>query len=94
VGRGNGTSIHASGPGSDRTGAYQALIVLYLDNQARVYVDAHLVRMDATRLVEFAVNVWQEHQATAFAVESNTFQKLLLKDFARGGAEKGLRLPM
>ena len=64
-------SLDPSMADSDHAGDYQALIVLYLDKQARVYVDAFLVRLDATRLVEFAVNVWQQHQATAFAVATN-----------------------
>jgi hypothetical protein len=79
---------------SDHAGDYQALVVLYLDRQARVYVDAFLVRLDATRLVEFAVKVWEAHQPTAFAVEANVFQKLLLKDFARVSRERMLRLPL
>jgi predicted phage terminase large subunit-like protein len=79
---------------SDHAGDYQALVVLYLDRQARVYVDAFLIRLDVTRLVEFAVKVWEAHQATAFAVEANAFQKLLLKDFARISKERTLRLPL
>jgi predicted phage terminase large subunit-like protein len=79
---------------SDHPGDYQALVVLYLDGKARVYVDAFLVRLDATRLVEFAVGVWQEHEAAAFAIESNVFQKLLLKDFARVSRERTLRIPL
>jgi hypothetical protein len=73
---------------SGHAGDYQALIVLYLDKDARVHVDAFLIRLDATRLVEFAIGVWEVHQATALAVEANVFQKLLLKDFVRVGQER------
>jgi hypothetical protein len=79
---------------SDHAGDYKALVVLYLDRQARVYIDAFLVRLDATRLVEFVVGVWEAHQAGAFAVEVKVFQKLLLKDFARVGRERMLQLPL
>jgi hypothetical protein len=73
---------------SDHAGDYQALTILYLDRQARVYVDAFLVRQDATRLVEFSVGIWEAHQPGAFAVEMNVFQRLLLKDFFRFGQER------
>jgi hypothetical protein len=36
---------------SDHAGDYQALVVLHFGHDARIYVDAHLVRLDASRHV-------------------------------------------
>jgi len=64
--------------GSDsRHGDYSALVVLGVDWQGLLYVEADLARRPTTQMVADGVTLCQRHRVDAFGVEANQFQELL-----------------
>ena len=64
--------------GSDaRRGDYSALIVLGVDNEGRMYVDADLARRPMAQMVADAADWCARWSVQAFGVEANQFQELL-----------------
>jgi len=60
-----------------RHGDYSALVVLGVDRQGLLYVEADLARRPTTQMVTDGATQSQKHSADAFGVEANQFQELL-----------------
>lgn len=78
--------------GSDsRHGDYSALVVLGIDRQGLLYVEADLARRPTPQMVADGVALCARHQADAFGVEANQFQELLAGEFRAEFERQGLR---
>ena len=68
--------------GSDaRRGDYSALIMLGVDRQGTIYVEADLARRPTPRMVADGVERYRRFAPDAFGVEANQFQDLLCGEF-------------
>jgi len=77
--------------GSDaRHGDYSAFVVLGVDEQGILYVEADLARRPTPQMVADGVALCQKHGAAALGVESNQFQELLAGEFVAEFARQGI----
>jgi predicted phage terminase large subunit-like protein len=77
--------------GSDaRRGDYSALIVLGVDGQGRMYVDADLARRPMAQMVADAADWCARWSVQAFGVEANQFQELLAEPLEAEFRRRGL----
>ncbi len=68
--------------GSDASrGDYSALVMLGVDEQGLLYVEADLARRPTPRMVADGVALYRRFQPDAFAIESNQYQELLGREF-------------
>ena len=67
---------------SDRTGDYSAYVLLAIDRQDLLYVQADLARRPVSQMVAEGVALYRAFQPQAFGVEGNAWQDLLAPDFA------------
>lgn len=67
---------------SDKTGDYQALIKLAIDNDDVLYVQARMRRQPIAQMVADAVDEYRHFQPQAFGIEGNAWQDLLAPDFS------------
>ena len=78
--------------GSDaRYGDYSAYVVLGVDQQGILYVEANLARRPTPQMVTDGVSLCQQHQIDAFGVEANQFQELLAGEFAAEFSRRRVR---
>ncbi len=78
--------------GSDsRHGDYSALVVLGVDRQGLLYVEADLARRPTTQMVADGVTLCQRHRVDAFGVEANQFQDLLAGELQMEFQRRGVR---
>jgi predicted phage terminase large subunit-like protein len=72
-----------------RHGDYSAIVMLALDAQGNLYVEADLARRPSAQIVTDGVDRWQQFRPDAFAIETNQFQELfgslLADEFRRRG---------
>ncbi len=69
--------------GSDaRHGDYSALVVLGVDRQGILYVEADLARRPTPQMVADGISLCQKHRVDAFGVEANQYQELLAGEFS------------
>ncbi len=64
-----------------RHGDYSAFVVLGIDHQGILYVEADLARRPTPQIVSDGVALCLQHQVEALGVESNQFQELLADQF-------------
>ncbi len=77
--------------GSDsRRGDYSALVVLGVDRQGTLYVEADLARRPTPEIVADGVECFRRHQPDVFAIEANQFQDLLAGEFEQSFRRQGL----
>jgi predicted phage terminase large subunit-like protein len=77
--------------GSDsRRGDYSALVVLGVDRQGILYVEADLARRPTPEIVADGVECFRRHQPDVFAVEANQFQDLLAGEFEQSFRRQGM----
>ena len=80
--------------GSDsRRGDYSALVVLGVDRQGMVYVEADLARRPTPEMVAAAAEWFRRFRPDVFAVEANQFQDLLAGEFEAEFRRQGIWLP-
>lgn len=60
-----------------RRGDYSALVMLGVDRQGAIYVEADLARRPVPQIIADAVAWYQQFQPDVFGVEANQFQELL-----------------
>jgi predicted phage terminase large subunit-like protein len=64
-----------------RRGDYSAMVVLGVDRQGIMYVEADLARRPTPEIVAEGVEWFRQFRPDAFGVEANQFQELLATDF-------------
>lgn len=75
-------------------GDYSAIIMLTLDTQGRMFVDASIERRSAVQLVEDVCRYGRGFRPHRVGVESNGFQELLLPMFTERSKVEGFGLPL
>jgi len=73
---------------------YSAFVMLMLDRQGILWVDADLERRDAHQIAVDAVRLGRGFNPLSFCVEANGFQRLLADGIARLSRAAGLALPV
>jgi predicted phage terminase large subunit-like protein len=77
--------------GSDaRRGDYSALVVLGVDKQGLLYVEADLARRPTPQIVADGVEFYRRHRPDVFGIEANQCQDLLGGEFEREFRRQGL----
>ncbi len=77
--------------GSDaRRGDYSALVMLGVDRQGIVYVEADLARRPTPQMVADATEWFRRFRPEIFGVEANQFQDLLVGEFEAEFRRQGL----
>ena len=80
--------------GSDsRRGDYSALVVLGVDRQGMLYVEADLARRPTPEIVADGAEWFRRHQPDVFGVEANQFQDLLAGEFESAFRRQGILGP-
>ena len=74
-----------------RHGDYSALVVLGVDRQGLLYVEADLARRPTTQMVADGAALCQRHRIDAFGVEANQFQELLAGELQMEFQRRGVR---
>jgi len=78
--------------GSDaRHGDYSALVLLGVDQQGVLYVEADLARRPTPQMVTDGVLLCALHRVDSFGVEANQFQELLADEFTSEFARRGIQ---
>ena len=68
---------------SDKTGDYQALVKLAVDQEDVLYIQARMRRQPISQMVAESVDEYRQFQPMAFGDEGNAWQDLLQPDFAQ-----------
>jgi len=77
--------------GSDsRRGDYSALVVLGVDRQGTLYVEADLARRPTPEMVADGTEWFRRHRPDVFGVEANQFQDLLAGEFESQFRRQGI----
>ena len=77
--------------GSDsRRGDYSALVVLGVDRQGMLYVEADLARRPTPQMVADGTEWFRRHRPDVFGVEANQFQDLLAGEFESEFRRQGI----
>ncbi len=77
--------------GSDsRRGDYSALVVLGVDRQGMLYVEADLARRPTPEIVADGTEWFRRHRPDVFGVEANQFQDLLAGEFESAFRRQGI----
>ncbi|MEO1497500.1 MAG: phage terminase large subunit [Planctomycetota bacterium] len=71
-------------------GDYSAIVLMGVDDDGRLYVEADLERRPTPRMVADAVRWCRKHKPDAFGVEANQWQQLLAGEFVAEFARQGL----
>ncbi len=74
-----------------RQGDYSALVMLGVDRQGLLYVEADLARRPTPQMVADGVALCTRHRVDAFGVEANQFQELLAGEFRTEFERQGIR---
>lgn len=73
-----------------RHGDYSAFVLLGIDGDGVMYVEADLARRPSPQIVADGVELYCRFRPDAFGIEVNYFQELLGDEFARAFRERGL----
>jgi len=73
-----------------RLGDYSAYVVLGIDKQGLLYVEADLERRPTPRMVADGVSLLRDHRVNRFGVEANQYQELLAGEFAAEIQHRGV----
>lgn len=77
--------------GSDsRRGDYSAFVMLGVDRQGTIYLEADLARRTTSQIVTDGVELYRRFQPDAFGVEANQFQELLGAEFEMEFQRQGM----
>ena len=76
-------SLDPSKGRSDKTGDYSAYVMLGMDKDGMLWIDADLARRPTPKIVEDGLAICERWQPAAFAIEINAFQELLGGEFKR-----------
>ncbi|MGA2031680.1 MAG: hypothetical protein ABSG68_05450 [Thermoguttaceae bacterium] len=77
--------------GSDcRRGDYSALVMLGVDRQGLIYVEADLARRPTPQMVADGVELYRRFQPDVFGIEANQFQDLLRGEFEAEFRRQGM----
>lgn len=69
--------------GSDaRRGDYSAFVMLAVDRQGLLFIEADMARRPTPRIVSDGVELWRRFKPDVFGIENNQFQELLAGEFA------------
>ncbi len=74
-------------------GDYSALVMLGIDEQGVLYVEADLARRPTPRMVADGVALYRRFQPDGFTIEANQYQELLGREFAIEYKRQGLLAP-
>lgn len=74
-------------------GDYSAFVMLLVDAEGRLWVDADLRRSHVVEIVETAIEIQRKFTAERFAVEANQFQELIADQIWRESKARGLITP-
>ena len=80
--------------GKSDSSDFSAYVLLGLGVDGLLYVDADIRRRDVTRIVEDGLILAEQFKPDMFIVEINQFQELLMPEFSRQAAAKGMVLPL
>lgn len=86
-------ALDPSKGGDAARGDYSALVMLGVDEQGVLYVEADLARRPTPMMVGDGVAWYRRFQPEGFAVEANQFQELLGREFAAEFQRQGLLAP-
>ncbi|MDO4570329.1 MAG: phage terminase large subunit [Planctomycetia bacterium] len=73
-------------------GDYSAFVMLGMDKDGDLFVDARLERLPIDVMVETGIELWRKFQPHVFGIEGNQFQDLLSSVFAQKTRESGIKL--
>jgi predicted phage terminase large subunit-like protein len=73
-----------------RLGDYSAFVLLAIDRQGRLFVEADLARRPTPRIVADGVELWTRFRPDIFGVEATQFQELLCGELAAEFTRRGL----
>lgn len=73
-----------------RHGDYSAFVILGVDRQGLLYVEADLARRPTPQMVSDGVRLYERHRVDSFGVEANQFQELLAGEFQAEFLSRGL----
>ena len=76
-----------------RRSDYSAFVMLGVDRQGILYVEADLARRSTPQIVADGVELYRRFQPDAFGVEANQFQDLLAGEFAAEFQRQGVLAP-
>lgn len=74
----------------DRQGDYSAYVMLAVDEQGFIYIEADLARRPTPEIIARGVELYRRFRPDAFGVEANQFQELLAAQFADEFRRQGL----
>ncbi|MCA9229192.1 MAG: phage terminase large subunit, partial [Planctomycetales bacterium] len=74
-----------------RQGDYSAFVILGVDRQGLLFVEADLARRPTPQMVAEGVELLRRHRIDTFGVEANQYQELLAGEFETAMLQSGLR---
>lgn len=83
-------ALDPSKGGQSRHGDYSAFIVLGIDSQGVLFVEADLARRPTPQMVADGIALCKKHRVAFFGVEANQFQELLADEFRGEFERRGL----
>ncbi len=83
-------ALDPSKGGDARQGDYSALVMLGVDHEGVLHIEADLARRPTARMVADAVACCQQFRPDAFGVEANQWQQLLSGEFLAECARQGV----
>ncbi len=84
-------ALDPSKGGDARRGDYSAYVMLGIDAQGLIYVEADLARRPTPQIVAEGVALCERFRPLAFGVEANQFQELLAGEFVAEFRRQGVR---
>ncbi|MBI1904529.1 MAG: hypothetical protein HYS13_25830 [Planctomycetia bacterium] len=75
-------------------GDFSAFVMLVVDLEGNLWVDADLRRIDTATIVESAIEHQRAFQADGFGVEINQFQELLADQIWEAGTRRAVHMPV
>jgi len=73
-----------------RRGDYSAFVLLAIDAEGRMFVEADLARRPIPQIVDDGLALYERFRPQAFGMETNHFQELLGDEFARAFRSRGM----
>ncbi len=72
-------------------GDYSAFVILGVDHQGILYIEADLARRPTPQMVADGVTLCEQHRVDTFGVEANQYQELLAGEFQAEFLRRGIR---
>lgn len=80
--------------GKSEKSDYSAIVMLALDHDGALWVDADIERRPITRIIDDGLRLAKEFRPHAFGVEANGFQETLGDSYAERSKAEGMMLPI